>query len=554
MVMVKSGNVFQSRTSQTGELVLSGASKLKRLTLELLNAVLADQNTSWGGGDMSASAYDTAWVAMVRNPYNHTQLAFPRSFHWLLRHQSADGSWGDKFPYTLVPTMAGLLALLKSPYQTETVRSGINRAKTYLHTNLPNWSVENYESIGFEIVVPGMLQQLERQGIIFNFPAKQQLIKLYNEKLLIAGPELLYSGQSNLIFSLEGFGASLDYQRLRGQQAPTGGYGASPSATAATLIYNPQWDAKAAHWLHCLSEHAFAGEHGAMPNAVIDMFEPAWVLYNLAWGGVDLQNDLPSNLLNGLVAWLKAGLDNEKGASYSRFSATPNDSDDTGMVLAALRMAGQEAPIDSLLQFERDNYFACFERERGASITANTHSLAALLSGSPEEMTKLASSISKIETYLYNKRQPDGYWTDKWHSSPYYATACAVLALAGHVKLASFNQLDITLDWVLNTQSENGGWGWHGETTLEETAYALQILQTLEPLILACGDIRKREKYYLAIEQGIAYLWEQLDNYYPAHSESLLPKLWLGKVLYNPSRVVLSAILAVLNRHLISAL
>lgn len=87
---------------------------IQDMILALLQEMVDDYDEKWGGGKMSAAAYDVAWVAMVRNPHNPQQLAFPDSFNWLLRHQSTDGSWGYP-PQTIVPTLAGLLALLKAP-------------------------------------------------------------------------------------------------------------------------------------------------------------------------------------------------------------------------------------------------------------------------------------------------------------------------------------------------------------------------------------------------------------------------------------------------------
>jgi halimadienyl-diphosphate synthase len=420
------------------------------------------------------------------------------------------------------------------------------RAKTYLRVNLPKWSLKNYESISFEVIVPGMLTQLAAQGITFEFPARDELLKLYNEKLLIAGPELLYNGQSNLLFSLEGFGATLDFARLKSQQALSGGYGGSPAATAAVLIYGPQWDSQAARWLSYLTEHSFDGEPGAMPNAVIDTFEDAWVLYNLGHCGFNLKTDFPAPLLKRLTTWLKNCM-NEQGASYSRFSAVPTDSDDTGVVLAALSLAGEEAPIQSLLHFERADYFACFELERGASITANAHVLAALLT---DQETKadpmLATSIKKVVDYLLKARKPEGYWDDKWHYSPFYATACCVLAMVDHSNPSVIQELATSLNWVLQTQSESdGGWGWGSHSTLEETAYAIQIMQALEDKHLSGVD---KATFRRAMARGIDYLCQNLPKFFPAYGESKLPRLWLGKVLYSPSRVILSAVLAVLKR------
>lgn len=259
------------------------ALKPRDMALALLEDVVADLDEKWGGGEMSAAVYDTAWVAMVRDPHDPKKLAFPHSFNWLLKHQAADGSWGGPFPYPLLPTLATLLALLKAPEPTEESNYAVERAKAYLRNAFTQWSVNDHESIGFEVLAPSLFEELEKLGVVFEFQGKGELLKIRSQKLLIAAPELIYSGQSNLIHSLEAFGSSLDFKRLKQQQATNGSYGASPSATAAVLIYGPEWDSAAAEWLTHLSNRAFDGVKGGMPNAYpIDAFEGAWVLYNLA--------------------------------------------------------------------------------------------------------------------------------------------------------------------------------------------------------------------------------------------------------------------------------
>jgi halimadienyl-diphosphate synthase len=68
--------------------------KLRDMVLALLEEMVTDYDEKWGGGKMSAAAYDVAWVAMVRELHNRKQLAFPDSFNWLLRHQSIGSIFG----------------------------------------------------------------------------------------------------------------------------------------------------------------------------------------------------------------------------------------------------------------------------------------------------------------------------------------------------------------------------------------------------------------------------------------------------------------------------
>lgn len=511
---------------------------VRRMAAELLASMSADYHPEFGGGAMTATAYDTAWVAMVRDHRDPEQLAFPLSLAWLLAHQEEDGSFSPPFPYTLIPTLAALLAFRKSPGSA--AARAAERAEAYIRRAIDGWSVNKFESIAFEVITPALLLELEAFGVALDFPAKAPLLKLFAEKLSIAGPELLYSGHSNLLFSLEAFAGSLDYERLRSQQADNGNFGCSPSSTAAALIHGKTWNPRAARWLTHLTERRCGGHPGGMPNAFsIDTFEASWVLYNLANGGFDLRRDFPGPAVPSLVDWLRGSL-SPQGASFSRFSRVPADADDTGVVLAALNLAGEAMPADALLSFERDADYACFERERGASPSANAHALAALLTLSPERRAAVSKSVQKLVEALYDARHLDGSWQDKWHSSPYYATACSVLALAADENAATKSRLRPTVDWILETQASDGGWGYRGDSTLEETAYAMQVLQAASSK--AAFDARLEA----ARARGARHLWVNLADCH----ERRHAKLWLGKELYAPSRVILSAVLGALQAEL----
>ncbi|BAZ23014.1 squalene-hopene-cyclase [Kalymmatonema gypsitolerans NIES-4073] len=532
--------------------------KLRDMVLALLQEMVADYDEKWGGGKMSAAAYDVAWVAMVRERHNPEQLAFPDSFNWLLRHQSRDGSWGYP-PQTIVPTLAGLLALLKAPQQTESTRNAAKRAEAHLRTALRQWSIANHESIAFEILVPTLLHELEKLGVVFEFPGKAELLKIYHHKLSIASPELIYTGKSGLIFSVEAFAPSIEFQRLKPLQITNGSYGNSPAATAAVLIHSPEWDTAAADWLTHLSNQARRnGDPGAMPNAYpIDVFEGSWVLYNLIQGGFDFKDEAFRSVGKKLLIWLEKSL-TQKGASFSRLTGVVTDSDDTGMLLAAHNLLAEKTgmktvSVDCLQNFERDTYFACFELERGISLSANAHVLAALLSVPtlPDWVVK-NNSINKVIDYLYSTKNSAGYWEDKWHESPFYVTAIATMALTQHPSPSVRNQLQPTVEWVLATQSaKDGGWGMNGSgsSTLEETAYALQILNAVRQKPLEKTLRTTQPSLSQAIRRGVDYLWQHLDELSSTTeiaANSRLPRLWRGKQLYLPSRVVFSAVLAVL--------
>lgn len=46
-------------------------------------------------GDISISAYDTAWVGLVEDVHGSGTPQFPSSLQWIATNQLPDGSWGD---------------------------------------------------------------------------------------------------------------------------------------------------------------------------------------------------------------------------------------------------------------------------------------------------------------------------------------------------------------------------------------------------------------------------------------------------------------------------
>ncbi|MCC5669179.1 hypothetical protein LC653_36380 [Nostoc sp. CHAB 5784] len=519
--------------------------KPRDMALALLEEMAADLDGKWGGGEITASAYDAAWVAMVRDPYNPQQLAFPDSLKWLLIHQAMDGKWGDLFPYTLVSTLAALLALLKAPEQTEQICYGAKQAEAYLQHALCQWPAKEQESINIEILVLNLLRELEKLGVAFEFPKKDELLQLSSQRLLIDNPKLIYNGQSNLISSLEAFAPFLDFKRLKQQQLKNGSYGCSSAATAAVLIYSPEWDSAAAEWLIYLSNRAFDDTTGAVPTAYpIDTFEGAWVLYNLAQGGFNLNKDFPQPLLQKLVRSLQDSLTHQGVSFNCALGEIFTNSDNTGIVMAALNKVGVEIPRDYLVHFDRLNYFACYDQQKGTSVSANAHVLAALLSLSDSARSNLLTNITGVVNLLYSLRDSRGFWEDKNHLSPFYATACAVMAIAEHEEFSLRYKLQPTIEWVLQTQStSDGGWGYGARSTLEETAYALQILQSVPDLV----ELSDHRAYKRAIHRGIGYLWQHFDEF-SANYDIKLPKLWRYKELYVPVRVVYSAVVGVMHR------
>ncbi|WP_344845429.1 prenyltransferase/squalene oxidase repeat-containing protein [Nonomuraea dietziae] len=138
--------------------------------------------------------------------------------------------------------------------------------------------------------------------------------------------------------------------------------------------------------------------------------------------------------------------------------------------------------------------------------------------------------MARLGGWLASRQRADGAWDDRWHASPYYATASCALALDDYGSPENAGSVRRAVAWVLDTQRPDGSWGrWEG--TPEESAYALQTL-----LLTRAGDDPRLAR---AAAEGYRFLrGADLDSQ---------PALWHDKDLYSPRAVVRAAVLASLH-------
>jgi hypothetical protein len=63
-----------------------------------------------GDGEINISAYDTAWVALVKKMDGEHAPQFPSSISWIIQNQLSDGSWGDQAFFLVHDRMISTLA------------------------------------------------------------------------------------------------------------------------------------------------------------------------------------------------------------------------------------------------------------------------------------------------------------------------------------------------------------------------------------------------------------------------------------------------------------
>ena len=383
------------------------------------------------------------------------------------------------------------------------------KALRFLYEDTGNWQT-GHDTAGFELLLPALLDEGKARELPLPYERFMGIAAQRDAKIGHIPPRLIYNVSTPLLHSLEYLGNRLDVEAARAQLSPNGSFANSPSATAYFLLRTR--DEEANEYLAMLLRNR--GD-GSLPTVEpFEVFEIAWVLYNLARADQRPAETQP------LLRYLAQALTDD-GVGVSKEGLRP-DSDDTALTLSVLHRHGYPISAGPLRPFEGIDYFFTFPLERDASVTANAHVLEVLQVAPPFPRQQVIQQ--KVIKYLRDARVDGDHWVDKWHGSPFYATAHAVFALitsAPEVCRPAFT-------WFKNSQLADGSWGWFGKGTPEETAYAVQALD-LAPAEFRAGMDE-------ALRRAAAYLNE-------TEAEPVIP-MWIGKTLYGPSQVIRSAVLS----------
>jgi halimadienyl-diphosphate synthase len=493
-------------------------------------------------GAVSPSVYETArLVALAPWLTGHPQRVL-----FLLRNQRRDGRWGGPDGYGLVPTLSATEALLTSLQRWQQdgngqsldytdVVSAVDRGlRTLFRWLSANARVVVPDTIAAEIVVPALVAQVNTHldrfvsapvsGLeIWRGSGRLVLPPGMDDELLAQLSDLAHQGHAlpaKLLHSLEAIGPA-----VRG--APFvhpvhGAVGCSPAATAAWLPDRAGCPA-AMDYLETVQNRGKGPVPGVTP---IPIFEHAWVLAALTAAGIGVR--APHGVADSLhAAFGECGVAAGPGL--------PPDSDDTAVTLYALAQLGSPRSVDYLLAYRVDAHFSCFPDECTPSISTNAHVLQAFgkcLENNFPQRFHYHAVMSKLSEWLRDRQEANGSWWDKWHASPYYATARCATTLHRYSRSASATTVSRAVKWLLDSQREDGSWGrWSG--TYEETAYAVQTL------LRTCTYPADS-----AVEQAAARGCVFLQRLAGDHKH---PPLWHDKDLYTPIRVVRAEGLAALH-------
>lgn len=479
---------------------------------------------------------------------------------FLLEQQRGDGGWGGPEAYALVPSLSATEALLRVLLDQGTARPrlpaeilgrvtrAVDRGLAFVHGLLGSLRLADLpDTPAIEVIVPFLVARLQdhldqlarasrrRDGEpsddIAGLDRWRARVRLplprgINHTLLRGVRALLGSGETAPLKVLHSLEVADELAvGVRGvPRTSLGTVGASPAATVAWLGGPPAQGNASLRYLRS----AMAPFGGPVPSVLpMGAFERAWVVNSLALAGIAFTAP------RGLVTRMSVDL-GSRGVSGG--AGLPPDADTTSATLTALRHLGVTVRDGLLRAFDEKTHFCTWHGERTASPTTNAHVLTALALHAGRRSSWRTDAMRRVGDWLC-EHQVDGCWDDKWHASPYYATACVVAGLRDAAAAGQPGRgaaaIDRATAWVLAGQRRNGSWGRFAGTA-EETAYALQIL-----LYRSTPDRRVRQ----AAARGYRFLLAAADV-------EPMP-LWHDKDLYVPAHVVRAAVVGA--RHLAHA-
>lgn len=479
---------------------------------------------------IEGTAYDTAWLASVPSREDRRRSQFPTALQWLVEHQHADGSWGGpvRYEHDRILTTLAALAPLATFGRRDADRDCVEDGTRYLWQHGHRLAHEPAELVGFELLLPALVQRAQQAGVAVP-PHLDIYARQREEKLRLIPRAALYSPRVTIVHSLEFLGDQAELAGLQSAQGANGSLGNSPATTAFYLARSN--DDRALAYLQGVLDRT----GGAMAPVLhpCETFELLWAAYHLLLAGVPARDLLAESEADFLRESLGRG-----GVSLSPSFPIP-DADDTAVALLFLHELGEEVDLSILHPFHREEagFFASFPYERHSSIGVNIHALHTLLRvpGYPN----VERTIDRLLDYIADTQLDGLYWVDKWHISPYYATAHTLAVLRELPEPQATRMAPIIArarEWVRQTQNADGSWGFYGQPTAEETAYAI--------MALACGDTGRdagREADRWRCARAAEYLRAAVHPE-PGDERSVFPPLWIDKCLYTPTLVVRAVI------------
>lgn len=473
-------------------------------------------------GCVSVDSYNTAWVALVPAEHDLTQPQWPEALAFLRATQLPDGGWGAPMTYhaheRTLCTLAAITALLcwreTAVSQQANDQQRIQHGLAALHKYALDLAHDPLELVGYELLLPRLVRLLEPYDLTLPTEYWYNILDVGQRKMFMIGNlEIEPSKPRTWWFSME----MLPEQRLAELDDTFlnhhGSIATSTAATAAFLRARRLHGKDSPRAAAFISRVLALGHGGASFSWPIEHYELLWILDQLKRVQFPASHPAVQKAVADLRRyWLlpPAGF-----AGSAAFAVA--DGDDTSVGYDVLCWGGTRPPIEPLLAFWNHTHFRTYLDELTASVTVNLHALSALQHDAAHQPAVQAlgqATLEWLRPYLSNG---NGF-TDKWHFSPMYVAGHALETLLHWDKELAQK----SLDFLLEQQRADGGWGCSARTTVEETGHALIGLTAA----FRAGLLTDKRPLHHAAH----FLHTHQDD--PASE-----RLWIGKTLFHSPKI-----------------
>ncbi|MBE2271810.1 MAG: hypothetical protein IAE80_26490 [Anaerolinea sp.] len=469
-----------------------------------------------GKGKVYGVAYDTAWAGRLAARYD----GFDHSLEWLRRNQYEDGTWGAPvlhFHDRFISTLASIITLREVGQHPRDKRR-VRRGEEALWKLIGHLGKDDSDTVGFPILSTSLAEEAKALGLDVPQPPVRYHAPYHKKVSALLSQPVRPWRKSTITFSLEALQQAVTDSDdvLEGNCSVS----ISPAATAAYLLNHPV-NGALDYLLELIAEE---GNGGVPAFGRIDIFEMLWSLMKLRLTNLIQPDDPP---VRAILDYLASRWSPECGISYSTHFPVV-DIDDTAATFMLLKWGGYNVSADVFAYFEKEDHFCCYQGETNPSPSTHLRLLDALryAQDHPLYVPWVQKTIAALKRFDAN----GSFWSDKWHTSPYYVSNLAIHALRGvDDELAASR-----MKWIMKTQNDDGGWGYLGGSTPEETAYALEALVTWDRTVDRVDET--------VMAQAAQYLAEHLND-------AQYTPLWISKGLYTPHYIVRATILSALYQY-----
>eukprot|EP01018_Ginkgo_biloba_P029172 Gb_05029 [translate_table: standard] len=211
------------------------AEKLIGEIKEMFEAILM------GDGQITPSAYDTAWVARVPAIDGSVRPQFPATLEWLLQNQLNDGSWGLQSHFLISDRLLNTLSSILTLTAWNTGNAHIHQGLEFIRRSaqlLDAKSRDNFP-MNFEIMFPALLEEAKLVGLSlpYDLPCFNSLWMYCQENLTSITTDTVHSPPTLLLYSLEGVQDMINWNKILELECKDDSFLGSPSSTACVLMH-----------------------------------------------------------------------------------------------------------------------------------------------------------------------------------------------------------------------------------------------------------------------------------------------------------------------------